>query len=459
MYSHTTQTHRATCHSSSHPWRGRVAAALAGLAVAAFGLPAAAAIPLAERQVLIDLYNSTSGDGWFRNNGWKTAGDFSAPGTECTWYGVSCDSGGNRVTGLNLNENNPVGPLPASLNTLKALQFLWANTGHLAGPLPTLDGLTALREVTIQYHPQLSGPIPDLAGLTALETFDISNTQVSGPIPPLTGLPVLRRLSLDHNQLSGPIPSLNALPALQGFYVVANQLSGTPPAAPASLTPGLSGLCPNLLHTPSPSDTAWNTATADTPWSAGCTPGYLVSGVSMYGYGGRFGPPQGVQGGQTATLEIIPDPNYVIGTVFSDCGGTRAGNLFTTGPVNADCEVRAQFLAALGTIVPTRFWTPPNSGFVRCTPALPGEPSVCTATPASGFRLQSIEGCGGAPGTTSPYTTAPLTEVCTVSVRFEAAAVTPVPTLGQWALMALGLMMAGFGVRRVRRLRRLRRLR
>ena len=68
MYSHTTQTHRATCHSSSHPWRGRVAAALAGLALAAFGLPAAAAIPLAERQVLIDLYNSTSGDGWFRNN-------------------------------------------------------------------------------------------------------------------------------------------------------------------------------------------------------------------------------------------------------------------------------------------------------------------------------------------------------------------------------------------------------
>lgn len=38
--------------------------------------------------------------------------------------------GGNRVIGLNLNENNPVGPLPPSLfSTLTALQTFTAITG------------------------------------------------------------------------------------------------------------------------------------------------------------------------------------------------------------------------------------------------------------------------------------------------------------------------------------------
>jgi hypothetical protein len=426
-----------------------VAAALAGLALAAFGLPAAAAIPLAERQVLIDLYNSTSGDGWVRSGGWKTACDFSAPGTECTWYGVNCDADGNRVTGLNLNANNPAGPLPASLNTLTALQFLWANSGDLRGPLPSLNGLTALREVSIQYHPQLSGPMPALAGLTALERLDLNNTQVSGAIPALTELPALRQLMLNRNRLSGTIPSLDGLPALQIFYAVDNQLSGTPPAAPASLTAGRSGLCPNLLRTPSPTDTAWNAATGSTPWSTGCTPGYLVNASNLYNWGGGITPAQqGVQAGQSAVLQLTPEPNFVIDQVLGTCNGTLAGSQYTTNPVNADCTVEAVFRAAPGTITPSTFST--LGGQVRCRPVMPGEASTCEVYTEPGFRLVSIEGCGGTPATTSPYTTGPISAVCTVSARFEDTAGTPVPTLGQWALMALGLLLAGLGLRRVR---------
>lgn len=214
--------------------RHRARSALAILTLVGCTLPALAAISASERQVLIDLYNSTAGDGWTHNNGWKTGGNFSVPGTECTWYGVACDTGGNRVTGLNLNDNNPVGPLPASLNTLTALEHLWANSGDLRGPLPSLGGLSALREVSIQYQPDLTGPMPALAGLAALEDFYLNNTRVSGPIPPLTALPALRVLSLGHNQLSGAIPSLADLPALEVFHAADNQLSGTPPAgAPA----------------------------------------------------------------------------------------------------------------------------------------------------------------------------------------------------------------------------------
>ncbi|ETR65437.1 MAG: hypothetical protein OMM_14253, partial [Candidatus Magnetoglobus multicellularis str. Araruama] len=41
----------------------------------------------AERRALIDLYNSTGGDNWSTNENW-----LGERGTECSWYGVSCDT-------------------------------------------------------------------------------------------------------------------------------------------------------------------------------------------------------------------------------------------------------------------------------------------------------------------------------------------------------------------------------
>jgi hypothetical protein len=44
---------------------------------------ATAAIPAAERQALVDLYNSTGGASWTNRAGWN-----GAAGTECSWTGV-----------------------------------------------------------------------------------------------------------------------------------------------------------------------------------------------------------------------------------------------------------------------------------------------------------------------------------------------------------------------------------
>jgi len=44
-------------------------------------------IPVAERNALIELYNSTNGDSWLNKENWL--GD---AGSECAWYGVGCDS-------------------------------------------------------------------------------------------------------------------------------------------------------------------------------------------------------------------------------------------------------------------------------------------------------------------------------------------------------------------------------
>ena len=400
-----------------------LATGIAGLA--ALALPAQAAIPAAERAVLIDLYNRTNGDGWLHNTGWKTGGNFSAAGTECTWFGVTCSAGDAAVSDINLADNNLVGTLP-----------------------PTLNQLTALKRFSTPAN-QLSGPIPPLEGLSGLLYFNAVENQLSGAIPSLAGLSALTGFYVHENQLSGAIPSLAGLTSLLFFRVHDNQLSGTPPAAPAALDAGNSSLCPNLLRTPSPTDSLWNTATGGT-WSTGCTPGYLVSANA--GSGGRVSPPQGVQAGQTATVLLTPDTNYIIDTAFSTCGGALVGNTFTTGPVNADCTVTAAFRTAPGTITPSVHVPGPfGTGVARCTPAMPGETSTCTATAAPGFVLQSIEGCAGTPSTTSPYITAPITAACLVTVRFGPVAITPVPTLGQWALMVLGLLLAVLGLRRVRK--------
>ena len=94
--------------------RRRWGCSIASVLLLVLGINAAqAAIPATERQALLDLYASTNGASWTINTNWN-----GPPGTECTWYEVQCDSGGNTVTGLVLSQNNLTGMIPPSLNTL-----------------------------------------------------------------------------------------------------------------------------------------------------------------------------------------------------------------------------------------------------------------------------------------------------------------------------------------------------
>ena len=300
---------------------------LAAALVLATSLPALAVIPASERAVLIALYNSTNGDGWTSNLGWKTGpgpNDFGAVGTDCSWYGVLCGPANSFVQNLSLASNGLVGTLPSTLNQL-----------------------------------------------TSLRDMHFSQNQLSGTVPPLDGLTELMQVYLYDNQLSGPIPPLDGLTSLQLFYVFDNQLSGPPPVPPAGLA--AAQLCPNLLHTPSLDDAAWNAAAPGGNWSNGCTRGYQVIGAASAG--GAIGPAsQGVVDGAAATLTLTPEPGWSVSGVASTCGGTQTGNNFTITAVTANCTVTASF----------------------------------------------------------------------------ARATTAVPTLGQWALMTLALLMAGLGLRRVR---------
>ncbi|WP_298211959.1 leucine-rich repeat domain-containing protein [Acidovorax sp.] len=225
--------------------------------------PAPAAIPAAQRQYLLDLYNATTGAGWTNRTGWQTA----ILGSECTWFGVTCDAGANNVTQLNLSGNNLVSsaPLP-NWAALPSLQTLDLENNRLTGSPPSIASLSALQRFEISDN-QFTGSLPNPAGLAALTRYSATDNQFTGTIPALAGLPALQSFHVQNNQLTGPVPALPS--TLLRITVQDNQLSGAVPAPPASLLAGQSTLCANPIA-PSVS-LAWDTATGQTPWHTGCT--------------------------------------------------------------------------------------------------------------------------------------------------------------------------------------------
>ncbi len=209
-----------------------------------------------------------------------------------------------------------------------------------------------------------------------------------------------------------------------------------------------------------------------------------------------------VTAGATTTCTAAPAMGYQT-TSISGCGGTATAagvNAYATGAVTGDCTVTAAFAliplnGACGTANGVAVLAAPSAnlcaagaasmvasgassftwscdgansgtnascaaprqypvstaaasnGNVTCVgPVTAGNTTSCTATPAPGYVTQSISGCGGTP--TAPgvntYTTGAFTAACTVTATFAAATVVSIPTLGQWALVLLALML-GFG--------------
>ena len=123
---------------------------------------------------------------------------------------------------------------------------------------------------------------------------------------------------------------------------------------------------------------------------------------------------QDVDHGSVATLTVTPDANHHIDTV-TGCGGSLAGNTYTTAPVTADCEVVATFAIDAFTVTasagPNGTITPPTQDVDH------GEVATLTVTPDAHHHIDTVEGCGGTlAGDT--FTTAPVTADCEVSASF-----------------------------------------
>ena len=180
---------------------------------------------LADMVALMALYDSAGGENWANSSNWLTA----APVGE--WHGVTAFN--DRVTELDLGQNQLSGEIPPQLGSLANLEtlLLWQN--QLTGEIPpTLGSLANLTALSLRNN-ELSGEIPpELGSLTNLTALGLNYNQLSGTIPPELGsLSNLERLSLNDNQLSGPVPAeLGNLSNLTLLYLDTNQLSGELPS-------------------------------------------------------------------------------------------------------------------------------------------------------------------------------------------------------------------------------------
>ena len=187
----------------------------------------------AEREALFALYTQTNGDNWTNNSGW-----LGAEGTECSWYGVTCNTDGHIET-ISLPSNGLSGTLPDALGQLSYLKVLDLTLNALTGTIPTELGQLSSLDGLFMHTNQLSGEIPaDLGQLSDLRQIDLGSNQLSGTIPVELGqLSNLIQLSLGHNQLSGAIPvELGQLDRLDILYLSSNQFSGTIPMELGQLT-------------------------------------------------------------------------------------------------------------------------------------------------------------------------------------------------------------------------------
>ncbi len=220
----------------------------------------------AEKDALIDLYNSTNDINWTNNTNWLN-------GDPCVndWYGVDCTYGS--VTNLNLYNNNLTGQLPESIINLTNFTYGWnlklgnnklTNTNstidawldryHYQGAQsfyntqfipPTAqiekDALVALYDSTKiedswTYDNWRNGGDPcqnDWFGVTCTDGsvtgLDLSNNRLVGAIPAEIGnLTSLTNLNLSGNKLIGQLPeSIVNLTNLSNFNLKNNYLKNS----------------------------------------------------------------------------------------------------------------------------------------------------------------------------------------------------------------------------------------
>lgn len=156
------------------------------------------------------------------------------------WTGITCDSTGRLVTGINLQGWGLTGRIPDTIGYLENLTALNLADNALTGTglhHPALVTLTHLTTLQLQNN-RLTGRISTRIGLlTALTSLGLGNNVLSGSIPTQIGLLTkLTVLDLHSNNLRDDVPSqLFALTQLTKLDLSSNRLFGSFPASMQTL--------------------------------------------------------------------------------------------------------------------------------------------------------------------------------------------------------------------------------
>ena len=188
----------------------------------------------------------------------------------------------------------------------------------------------------------------------------------------------------------------------------------------------------------------WSCAGTGGGSTAACSAPRQYNVTPTAGAGGSISPgtAQAVTYNASTSFMVTPSSGYGISTV-SGCGGSLAGNTYTTGAVTTHCTVSASFSLLPPSTYPIHI-AASTGGDVVCSPnPVPhGSNATCTATAHTGYRFT---GWGGScSGSASPCTLTNVTAATNVSAQFAPASAQAIPTLGEWAMLLLtGLMGLG----------------
>ena len=199
------------------------------------------------RKALIDLYNSTDGDRWTRNDNWCS----DLPLSE--WYGITTNkeagiSDDDGVARIALSNNNLTGTLPSSIGLLSGGRIgVILSSNHISGTLPKEAFRLAALELGNNEIDAIEAPA-DPSEIMATNIY-LYNNRISGPLPEYLGhAPVLRYLGLENNRFTGPVPSSYSrlIASNAGLYLNGNELSGRIPDEILD-EPGFSAVWPQIF--------------------------------------------------------------------------------------------------------------------------------------------------------------------------------------------------------------------
>ncbi len=110
----------------------------------------------ADSTVLVSVYDNMGGTSWNDATNWKT-GDVS------TWFGITVT--GDRVTDIELPNNNVQGTIPATINQLDALEVLDLSMNEIDEIATDFSGLTSIQTLNLSDN---NLDFDDLAGIAGV---------------------------------------------------------------------------------------------------------------------------------------------------------------------------------------------------------------------------------------------------------------------------------------------------
>ncbi|KAF5779197.1 putative protein kinase RLK-Pelle-LRR-IX family [Helianthus annuus] len=155
--------------------------------------------------------------------------DWSDP-NPCNWKQIQC-SRDNRVTRIQLGNQNLQGTLPQTLNNLTELQVLEFQNNQLTGPLPSLSGLTQLQNLLLSYNNFTSIPSDFFTGMSSLQHVYLDYVTFSSWVLPetLKSASSLQVFSATSANITGTIPDFfggDSFSGLTTLHLAFNSLEG-----------------------------------------------------------------------------------------------------------------------------------------------------------------------------------------------------------------------------------------